>query len=406
MLRTASVAPPGPTVASHGLQRQPPDRRPRRRSGCRRSRAARGAGGRVRARGEPRAPRPPECQPPRLLPRHRRALRRRAVPPVRARRRLLPDGHAARRRAPRAVRGHRSRPRPDRLRRRDHGLRPRRSRTLRDLRRAGRARPRIPRRRQRPRGVRPRLPAGIEAAEERRPGAGGRPRTAPGIRRRPPRVARARGGADEAAGAGDGAAGREAPARVADARRRRGPSRVVLQDQEARLAHDRHRQRRRRALPDAHRRPVVRGRRRRHARAEGGAPAAHAALPARGARGHAHPRRPGEPRLRGVLVRRDPRPRSPAGPRHYWFHAWPDDYAELRIASLRRPQELAEITFDVGVQLGRGHARQKHSSDSRRLRAELETALAAVDLQGMARALADATEEAWRRFRGSDPAGR
>jgi hypothetical protein len=97
---------------------------------------------------------------------------------------------------------------------------------------------------------------------------------------------------------------------------------------------------------------------------------------------------------------------SPAGPRHYWFHAWPDDYAELRIASLRAPQELAEITFDVGVQLGRGHARQKHSSDSRRLRAQLATGLSAVDLRGMSRALADATEEAWRRFRASDPAGR
>ncbi|MET0552025.1 MAG: DUF2252 family protein [Vicinamibacteria bacterium] len=89
---------------------------------------------------------------------------------------------------------------------------------------------------------------------------------------------------------------------------------------------------------------------------------------------------------------------SPAGPRHYWFHAWPDDYAELRIAALGTPQELADIAFDVGVQLGRGHARQKHSSDSRRLRAGLQAGLAAVDLAALSRALADATEEAWRRF--------
>jgi hypothetical protein len=93
---------------------------------------------------------------------------------------------------------------------------------------------------------------------------------------------------------------------------------------------------------------------------------------------------------------------SPAGPRHYWFHAWPDDYAELRIASLRTPQDLAEIAFDVGVQLGRGHARRKHSSESRRLRAQLQAALSTVDLAGLAGGLADATREAWSRFRAQD----
>jgi hypothetical protein len=91
---------------------------------------------------------------------------------------------------------------------------------------------------------------------------------------------------------------------------------------------------------------------------------------------------------------------SPAGPRHYWFHAWPDDYAELRVASLRTPQELADVAFDVGVQLGRGHGRQKHSADARRVRAQLAAALGGIDLTALSRVLADATEEAWRRFRG------
>jgi hypothetical protein len=90
---------------------------------------------------------------------------------------------------------------------------------------------------------------------------------------------------------------------------------------------------------------------------------------------------------------------SPEGPRHYWFHAWPDHYAELRIASLRTPRELTEVAFDVGVQLGRGHGRLKHSADSRRLRAQLEVGLPTVDLVALARTLADATEQAWRRFR-------
>jgi hypothetical protein len=98
---------------------------------------------------------------------------------------------------------------------------------------------------------------------------------------------------------------------------------------------------------------------------------------------------------------------SPAGPRYYWFHAWPDNYAELRVSSLRTPLELAEVAFDVGVQLGRGHARRPHSADSRRVRAQLEAALGAVDLAALSRVLADATEEAWRRFRGpADHSGR
>jgi hypothetical protein len=90
---------------------------------------------------------------------------------------------------------------------------------------------------------------------------------------------------------------------------------------------------------------------------------------------------------------------SPAGLRHYWFHAWPDNYAELRIASLSSPQALRDVAFDVGVQLGRGHARQKRSGDSRRLRERLKASLPALDLAAVSAALADATEEAWRHFR-------
>jgi uncharacterized protein DUF2252 len=92
---------------------------------------------------------------------------------------------------------------------------------------------------------------------------------------------------------------------------------------------------------------------------------------------------------------------SPTGPRHYWFHAWPDNYAELRVSSLRTPQQLSEVAFDVGVQLGRGHG---HSSDSRRLRARLQAALSTVDLVALSRTLADATEEAYRLFREAAPA--
>ena len=91
---------------------------------------------------------------------------------------------------------------------------------------------------------------------------------------------------------------------------------------------------------------------------------------------------------------------SPTGQRYYWFHAWPDNYAELRIASLASPQALRDVAFDVGVQLGRGHGRHQHSSDSRRRRQQIKAALPALDLPALSAAFADATEEAWHRFRG------
>lgn len=90
---------------------------------------------------------------------------------------------------------------------------------------------------------------------------------------------------------------------------------------------------------------------------------------------------------------------SPTGLRHYWFHAWPDNYAELRIAALASPQSLSDVAFDVGVQLGRGHGRQKRSDQSRKVRQALKASLPTLDLPAIAGALADATQEAWRRFR-------
>jgi Uncharacterized protein conserved in bacteria (DUF2252) len=89
---------------------------------------------------------------------------------------------------------------------------------------------------------------------------------------------------------------------------------------------------------------------------------------------------------------------SPTGPRHYWFHAWPDNYAELRVSALPSVRALEEIAFDVGVQLGRGHGQHKRSGESKRLREQLKAALPGLDLAALATALADASEEAWRRF--------
>ena len=86
----------------------------------------------------------------------------------------------------------------------------------------------------------------------------------------------------------------------------------------------------------------------------------------------------------------------------YWVHAWVDNYQELSIAdSFRTPEELAEVVYDIGVQLGRGHPKDiasPHESQLRRALIEwLDEHEAAVRV-----AIADMTGEtmvAWRQFR-------
>jgi hypothetical protein len=86
--------------------------------------------------------------------------------------------------------------------------------------------------------------------------------------------------------------------------------------------------------------------------------------------------------------------------RHFWFHAWPDNYAELSIArSLESPRELGEVAFDAGIQLGRGHVRGARGKVDTKLREALRRSPSPVDLGPLSKELAEACEEAWRRFR-------
>ena len=48
----------------------------------------------------------------------------------------------------------------------------------------------------------------------------------------------------------------------------------------------------------------------------------------------------------------------------FWVHAWPLNYAELRIEDLRSPDELSEVVYDAGVQLGRGHPKRWSESEA------------------------------------------
>lgn len=87
--------------------------------------------------------------------------------------------------------------------------------------------------------------------------------------------------------------------------------------------------------------------------------------------------------------------------RKFWIHSWVDNYRELSVGTLAdQPEALFEVVYDVGVQLGRGHPKiagefgiQLRQSQSRFLERYGDEFRAGVDK------LAEATVEAWQRFR-------
>ena len=83
--------------------------------------------------------------------------------------------------------------------------------------------------------------------------------------------------------------------------------------------------------------------------------------------------------------------------------AEPGAYVE---PDLRVHDDLLGGRDAVGVQLGRGHVKQKRKQDERRLQRALLAGLPVCDLVNLSATLADATEEAWRRFRQAGPGGR
>jgi hypothetical protein len=91
----------------------------------------------------------------------------------------------------------------------------------------------------------------------------------------------------------------------------------------------------------------------------------------------------------------------PRGEKYFWIHDWTDDYQETSIADvLRSAEDLEEIAYDAGIQLGRAHPkRPDRSPDEARQRATHD---AVEKHQGRIRAamylLADRTEAAWRAF--------
>ena len=97
----------------------------------------------------------------------------------------------------------------------------------------------------------------------------------------------------------------------------------------------------------------------------------------------------------------------PRGNKFFWIHDWTDDYREASIAeALRSADDLEDIAYDAGVQLGRAHPkRPDRSFDKDRQRA---TRKAVIRHRARIRAtvfqLAERTEAAWRTF--NEAAGR
>ncbi|MBX3229749.1 MAG: DUF2252 family protein [Labilithrix sp.] len=85
----------------------------------------------------------------------------------------------------------------------------------------------------------------------------------------------------------------------------------------------------------------------------------------------------------------------------YYTHAWQVFYKELSVDDVHTAAELAELAEDVGLQLGRGHAKSKDAARVPKLRAELlETAKRVeADVVDEAFELAHEVSLAWEQYR-------
>lgn len=84
----------------------------------------------------------------------------------------------------------------------------------------------------------------------------------------------------------------------------------------------------------------------------------------------------------------------------FWTHAWVANYRELKVESLESPEELAEVAYDVGVQLGLGHLRDVGGAFQQMIVVNVRERLREIDgeLQDGSRVLAGEVIEAWEAF--------
>lgn len=87
--------------------------------------------------------------------------------------------------------------------------------------------------------------------------------------------------------------------------------------------------------------------------------------------------------------------------RTFWIHEWAANYSELDVVeSLATPDDLIEVAYDVGFQLGRGHPRQIATPlDAQLRRAQLLVVKRNKEkIEAVIAELAEKTDAAWRRF--------
>jgi hypothetical protein len=85
----------------------------------------------------------------------------------------------------------------------------------------------------------------------------------------------------------------------------------------------------------------------------------------------------------------------------FWTHAWVANYRELQVSeSLETAEELAEVAYDVGVQLGLGHLRDVGGSFQQMVLVNVRERLTEMEEELLAGSaiLADEVVEAWEAF--------
>ncbi len=85
----------------------------------------------------------------------------------------------------------------------------------------------------------------------------------------------------------------------------------------------------------------------------------------------------------------------------FWTHAWVANYRELEVTgSLETAEELSEVAYDVGVQLGLGHLRDVGGSFQQMVLVNVRERLSEMEeeLLAVSAILADEVVEAWEAF--------
>lgn len=85
----------------------------------------------------------------------------------------------------------------------------------------------------------------------------------------------------------------------------------------------------------------------------------------------------------------------------FWIHAWVDNYAEVSILeSFPSSEELGEVAYDIGLQLGRGHTNQVAPQLDLQVRRSLFQLLARDEdeIRQISRELSTMVSDAWEEF--------